>query len=216
MIRKFNKREKKVIKKLAMLSFEEMDTFSYFLQCHFFTPKSKMAFIVFPKINQGILYIQNTLFANNEKRKRIYFHFLELISLINYLENLRYISFFRFNDSIGGEMYLMGSEFKNPIMIENQLFLNEEEYFMCPDYSLIYKKENNTVVYRSITIPEGIFEEFLEKYLGIFLVSEELRELVRNDFKTPEEIRFNKQRTIAWIGIGVSVLLGIISVFLAC
>lgn len=45
-----------------------------------------------------------------------------------------------------------------------------------------------------------------------FSVSEELKELVKNDFKTDEEIRFAKQQRITWISIIVAVLLGILGI----
>ena len=43
-----------------------------------------------------------------------------------------------------------------------------------------------------------------------YCVSEELKDLVKNDFKTDEEIRFAKQQWMTWISIGVSTLLGIL------
>lgn len=43
-----------------------------------------------------------------------------------------------------------------------------------------------------------------------YCVSEELKELVKNDFKTDEEIRFAKQQWMTWISIGVAILLGVL------
>ena len=43
-----------------------------------------------------------------------------------------------------------------------------------------------------------------------YCISEELKELVNNDFKTDEEIRFAKQQLMTWVSIGVSALLGIL------
>lgn len=45
-----------------------------------------------------------------------------------------------------------------------------------------------------------------------YSVSEELKDLVKNDFKTDEEIRFAKQQWITWISIAVSALLGILGI----
>ena len=45
-----------------------------------------------------------------------------------------------------------------------------------------------------------------------YCVSEELKELVKNNFKTDEEIRFAKQQWMTWISIGVSALLGILGI----
>lgn len=45
-----------------------------------------------------------------------------------------------------------------------------------------------------------------------YCVSEELKELVKNDFKTDEEIRFAKQQFATWLSIGVAILLGILGI----
>lgn len=43
-----------------------------------------------------------------------------------------------------------------------------------------------------------------------FSVSQELKNLVKNDFNTEEEIRFRKQQVLTWISIGVSLLIGLL------
>lgn len=45
-----------------------------------------------------------------------------------------------------------------------------------------------------------------------YSVSEELKDLVKNKFKTDDEIRFNKQQLLTWISIGVAILLGILGI----
>ena len=45
-----------------------------------------------------------------------------------------------------------------------------------------------------------------------YCVSEELKELVKNNFKTDEEIRFAKQQFATWLSIGVAILLGILGI----
>ena len=45
-----------------------------------------------------------------------------------------------------------------------------------------------------------------------YCVSEELKDLVKNDFKTDEEIRFAKQQWATWISIAVAIILGILGI----
>lgn len=53
----------------------------------------------------------------------------------------------------------------------------------------------------------------IERYLySDYCVSEKLKELVENAFKTDEEIRFAKQQRITWISIIVAALLGILGI----
>lgn len=45
-----------------------------------------------------------------------------------------------------------------------------------------------------------------------FSVSEELRTLVKNNFKSAEEIRFIKQQRLTWISIAVAAVLGLLGI----
>ena len=45
-----------------------------------------------------------------------------------------------------------------------------------------------------------------------FSVNEELRTLVKNNFKSAEEIRFIKQQRLTWISIAVAAVLGILGI----
>ena len=45
-----------------------------------------------------------------------------------------------------------------------------------------------------------------------FSISQELKTLVKNDFKSEDEIRFRKQQRLTWISIGVAILTGILGI----
>lgn len=47
-----------------------------------------------------------------------------------------------------------------------------------------------------------------------FSVSQELRDLVKNNFKTEEQVRFEKQQRLTWISIGIAALLGILGIIM--
>lgn len=42
-----------------------------------------------------------------------------------------------------------------------------------------------------------------------FTVSQELKDLVKNDFKTEEEIRFRKQQILTWVSIFIAFIIGL-------
>lgn len=48
-----------------------------------------------------------------------------------------------------------------------------------------------------------------------FSVSQELRDLVDNNFKSEEQIRFEKQQRLTWISIGVTAFIGIAGLIIA-
>lgn len=67
----------------------------------------------------------------------------------------------------------------------------QEKYWMCDDWDdQLSRVERN--LYSS------------------YSVSEELKDLVKHNFKTEEQIRFAKQQRSNWIGIGVAILIGIL------
>lgn len=58
-----------------------------------------------------------------------------------------------------------------------------------------------------------ITSNFLSRKLAhSYSISQELKELVKHNFKSEEEIRFSKQQFVSWVAIGVSLLLGILGV----
>lgn len=215
-MRAFNEREKKIIMDLTSISYKETDTFSLFLQTEFFTRESHMALLVFNKFNKAALYIQKEKFDDLEERKQLYFHFLELLMLLNYLESKRYISFISHADFLDGELSIMGATFTKPgIVDKTQVFLNDKEYFNSDTPYLIYETDENRITYEGIPLSNQVYQIVTPKYFGVYLISEELREFVKNDFKTKEDLRFQKQQIVAWVGIGVALLLGIIGVFMS-
>ena len=48
-----------------------------------------------------------------------------------------------------------------------------------------------------------------------FSVSQELKDMVKNDFKSEEQIRFEKQQFLTWISIGVTAFIGIAGLIVA-
>ena len=46
-----------------------------------------------------------------------------------------------------------------------------------------------------------------------FAVSQDLKDLVKNNFKSEEQIRFEKQQWATWISIGVALFIGLLGIF---
>jgi hypothetical protein len=47
-----------------------------------------------------------------------------------------------------------------------------------------------------------------------FSVSQELRELVKHNFKSEEEVRFIKQQRLTWISIATAIAIGLLGIIL--
>ncbi|WP_433810249.1 hypothetical protein [Flavobacterium johnsoniae] len=98
-MRKFNQREKEIIKKLSLITFSETEFFSHFLQTKYFTKDNNKALFIIPKHDKALLYVNKENFDDLNLRKIELGEFLELISLIIYLKENRYINIFQ-NDEI--------------------------------------------------------------------------------------------------------------------
>lgn len=51
------------------------------------------------------------------------------------------------------------------------------------------------------------------KFNLAFAVSQDLKDLVKNNFKSEEQIRFEKQQFATWVSIGVALLIGLLGIF---
>ncbi len=61
-MRKFNEREKEIIKKLSLITFSETEFFSFFLQKKYFTKDNNKALFILPKQNKALLYVKKEIF----------------------------------------------------------------------------------------------------------------------------------------------------------
>ena len=75
-----------------------------------------------------------------------------------------------------------------------------------------YFNSNKQQAYWPNTFPDNHFKFPVSKLAYSYSISQELKELVKHNFKSEEEIRFSKQQFVAWFAIGVSLLLGILGV----
>lgn len=56
----------------------------------------------------------------------------------------------------------------------------------------------------------------LEKQLfSAYHVSQELKDLVKNDFKSEEDMRFHKQQVATWISIWIAIVIGLASIIIS-
>ncbi|MBA5628931.1 hypothetical protein [Moheibacter lacus] len=212
-MRKFNEREKKLISDLSKVSFSETEKFSFFLQMYYFTATSNKALLVFMQFQQALLYIKHDKFINIKDRKTELGEFLELLSLIIYLKEKRYISIYQV-ESQNAALQIMKEGFDNPRDDgKGHIFFNDKDYLVTNEATKILR--DNHIVYEGINLPSDVYQLIIDNFFGVLYVSEELRELVKNDFCSEDDLKFNKQQTLAWIGIGVSLLLGLLSVLIS-
>lgn len=133
----------------------------------------------------------------------------ELISLLKYLIANRLITILPINLR---EVHAVGRHYSKPY---KPGYIEVDDAFLKVDSNMgnWIDKETNGQTYWPKCYSEK--ELPISTYLGCFFsVSQELRDLVKNNFKTEEQLRFEKQQRLTWISIIVALLIGLLGIFL--
>lgn len=129
----------------------------------------------------------------------------ELISLINYLIDNRLITILPINVK---EVHAVGRHHSKPY---RPGYLEVDDAILEVDSNMgnwIDKATNEQTYWPSCYSEK---ELPISTYLQCFFsVSQELKELVKHNFKTEEQRRFSKQQFATWVSIAVAIILGLL------
>ena len=76
-----------------------------------------------------------------------------------------------------------------------------------------YATKNNESLYNWCECTDMI-RPYEKLFFSAYHVTQDLKELVKNDFKSVEEIRFQKQQLLTWISIAVALIIGLLGIFI--
>lgn len=142
-----------------------------------------------------ILMKRRETYSGKYYLKQIYeatYKIAEIINLLNYLNSEAYI--FPFKSSHG-------------ITVHGFIGLKE----LYQDY------EDNTDKYERYKFPDQKLKDIIFEFIDITFVSTEaLKDYLKNDFRTPDQIMHRQNIIVAWIAIIISILLGLIGIFCKC
>lgn len=215
-MRAFNNREKEIMNMLAKVNLANTDFFSFFLQKNYFTTKSKKALFVLTKQKTVLLYLEKDLFNDLTKRKEELGKLFELLSLIIYLKENRYITIYPNPEVLKSKLHVMRDDFNSISTTKEdstKVLLNKEGLFLrTSNPENIYDSENN-IAFIAVSLGEDVYNLIIENFMGLLYVSEELVELTKRNFKSQEDIRFKKQQIATWVSIFIALLLGVWGVY---
>lgn len=203
-MRPFNEREKEIIRELVKIDSKTYNNSSRELVNSLLENNLKGCGIALDFVNK-IAYL---IYPKNKREKEIdnVRNIYELLSLMIYLESNRYISIFKSQlppDFAISDYYTYG------INIEIKSSPSENKDEIRPP--LAKKDEKDT---HSPSELEGESFKLVVHFFNSFIyVSEELKYIERNNFKTIEEIRFSKQQILTIIGLCLAFL-GTLAAFL--
>lgn len=94
----------------------------------------------------------------------------------------------------------------------NVLVVNESEVIILDGFNKGWYDANGREIYNWDDDRSGRLAKLSHYLYHSYSVSEELKDLVKHNFKSEEQIRFAKQQRLNWIGIGVAILIGILGI----
>lgn len=144
-----------------------------------------------------------------EEEQKVRGELAELLTLLDKLYNERLLIAFP-------------SSHNNPLVIgkQNVIFSslnsysvdNGKEFIVLSQFGFGWYSKNNESVYGWDDCTEMI-KPFERVFFSAYHVSQDLVDLVKNDFKSEEEIRFCKQQWLMWISIFVALVVGLLGIF---
>ncbi len=228
-MRKFNEREKEIIKYLSLIDENTQKNFGFYLQEIFFKEDKDKALYINIEEKKALLFLKKEKFDDVKQRNRESFYFLEALNLIHYLRNERLITIIPSSNSKLKRTYFVSPYLTSDGLSKEVEFINGKRMILYDKDSQI--KENDEIVYLGIHFDEPIYSILETSILGMTFISEELKQLVQNNFETDEEIRFKetleterkhfelslktanyqfrKTQIISWISIGIAIILGL-------
>ena len=196
----FKKTEKEIIKTIVkyggdVKSLSEVLNKSELLE--------KKGIVVAFENNQSYLFFDKQKYNWEDKRPLGYL--TEMVSLLKYLIQNRLITVLPLREQVSLVIGRKASRYSTLDTIET-----EDAFIKVGSrYDWIDKKTHDQTYW-----PESISESDLPLYEYLncwFSVSQELKDMVKNGFRSEEQNRFKKQQRLTWISIFVAAAIGIAS-----
>lgn len=216
-MRPFNDNEKAYIKSITKMKSGSMNDFSIhsYLESTFFTDSNKRALLL-DQENKNVLFLINPdAFQNEQLFGQELHEFFEIINLLSYLNENRYISIIPVSNNSNSFLCFYKTADNQRQDRDNKKILNSEgDYFLSNNADNIYDKEDK-VILKGINFSE-YFNLISNNLLGLIFPSEELINLVNNGFISSEDRKHNqnikianKNLCLAWLGIITAWFIGL-------
>ena len=215
-MRIFNKRERNILKMLYNISNDKFESFDFYLQKNYFKDLIASALVIIPSRKEVILYVEISDFNDIEKRKAIMIEFMEFLSLVNFLKEERYINLMPIQDALESSIYIMRKDF-DKISYESEsgkTILNKKGDYIDQKQGHLILNSHSEVIFEGVRLPYSIFDQVIENCMGLLFVSEELKEFVKNDYRSKEDIRYNRNQIATWVGISIAILFGFLGIYI--
>lgn len=200
----FKKTEKEILKAIVKYGGDVKSLADVINKSHLL---EKRGIAIIPD-NKNLIYLKKTHYEDWDD-KEAFGYIADFVSLICYLIDNRLIVTIPFRNSqplvIGKEKAEWG---------KRCIVINNGEGIIQEDQDFFNWYENNQQAYWPCTCSEE-FMPISKTLTSWFSVSQELKDLVKHNFKTEEERRFSKQQRLTWISIIVTGFIGLAGLAIA-
>lgn len=156
--------------------------------------------------DKNIIFLRKDIYEERFDRNGLGY-VVGLLSLIDTLIKKKYITMIPF---VTDDILVIGAK-KSKMVCLDFISVNDNEVICLADRNENWFDASNHQKYWPCTFTDN------ELHIGsifnvAFSVNEELRTLVKNDFKSEEEIRFIKQQRLTWISIVAATAIGLLGI----
>lgn len=163
---------------------------------------------------------KNRYYNNGEKS------IIEIISTINCLKKEGLIDIYWYDNDVVDSTHWYNKEehtYHDDVLINNKgerIEVTSFDHLFSLMTSGTYTVESGkgivSVLYCTKLTSKGTIVDFIKENCSTFIYpSSILTQLVKNEFKTPEQRRFKKQQWATWVSIGIAILIGLMSIWLS-
>ena len=197
---KFKKTEKEIIKAIVKYGNNEISLAEVLHQSKLL---EKRGIAIIYRNNMYYVFLDKSFYGEEETNKA-FGYISELTSLVKMLIENRYIVMIPFANSYTQTIGVYG--FRG---IKPDIFATDNGDYISLGYRDVYWSHEGEqkcwpFVFDEDQMPLSHFFNFH------FCVSQELKELVKHNFKTEEQRRFSKQQFATWVSIAVAIILGLL------
>lgn len=215
---RFTDREKRILTTLIKLKDDcnrlKLPTIAAYMQDYYFKKNSDIFLMIFK--GRSILFIKHGVSV--ESRNDCFYQFMEIVFLFKRLLGQELISIFPcFEQKL---VYSMSPYFGVPIEDSNhpfKIFFSQSSNYITIDYdknSVSICDSQGNVLYDAVEITGEINSFICTVFVSGIFVNETLVDFVNNDFMFHDEQISRKNLMVAWCGVLVALLIGVISIII--
>lgn len=175
-MREFKPNEVEILQALVAVSAAPAHRLDQFLETVFFSERHERALILQPVGNFGYYYLKPSVFDDPQARGEQVARLIELMMLLVYLREHRYVIVNGAPPEMKRQMRFIGGLFRDPKPGKSNIVLNERgDYTFEPT---VICDRTNAIIYKGVRLEADLYDLVARDVAGLFYVSPALKALL--------------------------------------